>query len=81
MASLELAKSGITTALRLKQAGARVVVLEAAEVASGVTGCTTAKVSALQATMLSTIRSRHDAETVALYAQALMMTNEFLFVD
>src|SRR3954452_354453 len=40
--------AGLTAALLLKQSGLRVAVLEARRVASGVTGCTTAKVSALQ---------------------------------
>ena len=35
-----------------------------------VTGCTTAKVSALQATLYSTIGNRHGDETAAAYAQA-----------
>ena len=48
--------AGLTTALLLKRDGVRVAVLEAARVGSGVTGCTTAKVSALQSTIYSTIR-------------------------
>ena len=39
-------------------------------VGSGVTGCTTAKVTALQATVLSQIRRRHGAEAAAAYAEA-----------
>jgi glycine/D-amino acid oxidase-like deaminating enzyme/nitrite reductase/ring-hydroxylating ferredoxin subunit len=62
--------AGITTALRLQRSGARVVVLEAARVGSGVTGNTSAKVSALQATTLSTIRSRHGREAAEVYAAA-----------
>ncbi len=62
--------AGLTVALRLKRAGARVAVLEAREVASGVTGCTSAKVTALQSTITSTIVKHHDAETAAVYAQA-----------
>jgi len=62
--------AGVTTALRLQRAGARVAVLEAHRVASGVTGCTTAKVTALQSTLLSTIRSRHGADAAATYAAA-----------
>lgn len=61
--------AGMTIALRLKRAGARVAVLEAARVASGVTGCTSAKVTALQSTILSTITRSHDHETAALYAK------------
>jgi glycine/D-amino acid oxidase-like deaminating enzyme/nitrite reductase/ring-hydroxylating ferredoxin subunit len=62
--------AGLTAALLLKRGGARVVVLEAARVGTGVTGCTTAKVSALQATMYSAIQSRHGKEAGAIYAQA-----------
>src|SRR5919197_120518 len=62
--------AGLTVALLLKREGARVAVLEAAGVGTGVTGCTTAKVSALQATLYSTIRGRHGDEAAAVYAQA-----------
>lgn len=62
--------AGLTVALRLKREGVRVAVLEARQVGSGVTGCTSAKVTALQSTMLSTIRSRHGDETAAVYAAA-----------
>src|SRR5215216_5695142 len=62
--------AGITTALLLKRAGARVAVIEAVTVASGVTGATTAKVTALQSTVLSSIRSRHGDDAAGVYAQA-----------
>jgi glycine/D-amino acid oxidase-like deaminating enzyme/nitrite reductase/ring-hydroxylating ferredoxin subunit len=62
--------AGITTALLLKQGGARVAVIEAATVASGVTGATTAKVTALQSTVLSAIRSRHGDDATSVYAEA-----------
>jgi len=62
--------TGITTALLLKRAGARVAVIEAVTVGSGVTGATTAKVTALQSTVLSTIRSRHGDDAAGVYAQA-----------
>jgi glycine/D-amino acid oxidase-like deaminating enzyme len=62
--------AGLTTALLLKRNGARVAVLEAARLGQGVTGCTTAKVTALQQTLLSSIRSRHGAGGAAAYAQA-----------
>jgi glycine/D-amino acid oxidase-like deaminating enzyme/nitrite reductase/ring-hydroxylating ferredoxin subunit len=60
--------AGITTALLLKQQGARVAVVEARDVGSGATGCSTAKVTALQSTMLTTIRRRHGLETATAYA-------------
>src|SRR5215218_9035317 len=61
--------AGLTTALMLTRQGARVVVIEAHRVGSGVTGCTTAKVSALQATIYSTIRSRNGQDAAAAYAE------------
>jgi glycine/D-amino acid oxidase-like deaminating enzyme/nitrite reductase/ring-hydroxylating ferredoxin subunit len=62
--------TGLTTALLLKRDGAKVVVLEARRVGSGVTGCTTAKVSALQQTVYSQLRRRHGADAAATYAEA-----------
>ncbi len=62
--------AGVTTALHLQSAGADVVLLEAAELGSGVTGNSTAKVTALQSTLLSTIASHHDEETAGVYAAA-----------
>lgn len=62
--------AGVTAALLLKRAGSRVAVLEAARTARGVTGCTTAKVSALQATMYSTIVARHGQAAARAYAAA-----------
>jgi glycine/D-amino acid oxidase-like deaminating enzyme/nitrite reductase/ring-hydroxylating ferredoxin subunit len=64
--------AGLTAALLLKRDGASVAVLEAARVGSGVTGCTTAKVSALQATIYSTIRRRNGDQAAASYAGASM---------
>ncbi|MGQ0574836.1 MAG: FAD-dependent oxidoreductase [Pseudonocardia sp.] len=57
--------AGLTTALLLKRRGARVAVVEAARVGSGATGNNTAKVTALQSTVLSTI-SRVRGDDVAL---------------
>lgn len=62
--------AGVTTAIRLQREGVRVVLLEGASVGSGVTGNTSAKVSALQGTLLSTIVSRHGAEVGQVYAAA-----------
>jgi glycine/D-amino acid oxidase-like deaminating enzyme/nitrite reductase/ring-hydroxylating ferredoxin subunit len=62
--------AGITTALLLKRDGARVAVVEAARIAGGVTGCNTAKVSALQQTIYSTVRSLHGEEGASVYAEA-----------
>jgi glycine/D-amino acid oxidase-like deaminating enzyme/nitrite reductase/ring-hydroxylating ferredoxin subunit len=62
--------AGLTTALRLARAGARVVVLEADRVGHAVSGNNTAKVSALQATVYSELSRRHGAEVAAGYARA-----------
>ncbi len=70
--------TGLTTALLLKREGARVAVLEAARVGSGVTGCNTGKVTALQSTILSTIRSRHGPEKAKVYAEASLAAVELV---
>jgi glycine/D-amino acid oxidase-like deaminating enzyme/nitrite reductase/ring-hydroxylating ferredoxin subunit len=62
--------AGLSAAALVKREGARVAVIEAGRVGTGVTGCTTAKVSALQATIYSTIASRHGDEKAAVYAEA-----------
>lgn len=62
--------AGLTTALLLKREGARVAVLEALEVGAGVTGCTTAKVTALQQAYYQSLRSRHGSEGIRIYADA-----------
>jgi glycine/D-amino acid oxidase-like deaminating enzyme/nitrite reductase/ring-hydroxylating ferredoxin subunit len=64
--------AGLTTALLLRREGLRVAVLEAVRVGSGVTGCTTAKVSALQSTLYTTIRKRHGDAAASVYAVASM---------
>jgi glycine/D-amino acid oxidase-like deaminating enzyme/nitrite reductase/ring-hydroxylating ferredoxin subunit len=64
--------TGMTTALLLKQAGLRVAVLEAGRVAAGVSGNNTAKVTALQSTMYSTIIGRHGESAAVDYAAASM---------
>ena len=70
--------AGLTTALLLKRDGARVAVIEAERVGHGVTGCTTAKVSALQQTVLSTVRRHHGEAGAADYAQASLAGVELL---
>jgi len=62
--------AGLTAALLLKREGARVAVIEARRVGSGVTGATTAKVSALQSTIYSTILSRKGEDQARVYATA-----------
>jgi glycine/D-amino acid oxidase-like deaminating enzyme len=62
--------TGVTTALLLKREGRRVAVLERGAVGGGATGLTTAKVSALQQTKYSQIRSIHGERGAAAYAAA-----------
>jgi glycine/D-amino acid oxidase-like deaminating enzyme/nitrite reductase/ring-hydroxylating ferredoxin subunit len=62
--------AGLTTALLLKRAGLHVCVIEANRVGRGVTGTTTAKVSALQSTVYSTIADRHGPRLASAYAEA-----------
>jgi monoamine oxidase len=62
--------AGVTTALRLQREGVNVVLLEAVAIGSGVTGNTSAKVSALQGTTVSTIVSRHGTEAGEVDAAA-----------
>ena len=62
--------TGLTTALLLARAGKRVVVVEARHLGFGTTGRSTAKVSVLQGTRLSTIATRQSPEVVRKYVQA-----------
>jgi glycine/D-amino acid oxidase-like deaminating enzyme/nitrite reductase/ring-hydroxylating ferredoxin subunit len=61
---------GVTTALLLKEAGARVVLLEAGRIGRGVTGHTTAKVSSQHGMVYSRLASRFGAEAAATYGAA-----------
>ncbi|HEV2773507.1 MAG TPA: FAD-dependent oxidoreductase [Thermoleophilaceae bacterium] len=70
--------TGLTTALLLKREGARVAVLEATGVGTGATGCNTGKVTALQSTILSTIRSTHGEEKAKVYADASLAAVELV---
>jgi glycine/D-amino acid oxidase-like deaminating enzyme/nitrite reductase/ring-hydroxylating ferredoxin subunit len=60
--------TGLTTALLLKRRGARVAVVEAGRVGAGVSGNNTAKVTALQSTVLTSIGSTRGAEVADEYA-------------
>lgn len=62
--------AGLTTALLLTRRGADVVLIEAERVGGGVSGNNTAKVTALQSTMYSTLQRLHGASTAAGYAAA-----------
>ena len=62
--------TGLTTALLLARAGRSVVVLEAGTVGSGTTGRSTAKISCLQGSRLSTIAGKHASSVVQHYVTA-----------
>ncbi len=59
--------TGLTTAVLLARAGHRVAVLEARTTGAVTTGNTTAKLSLLQGTTVSTIVKHHDAELARAY--------------
>ncbi|MFD4987714.1 FAD-dependent oxidoreductase [Streptomyces sp. NPDC058374] len=62
--------AGLSAAWELSRAGRSVAVLEADRVASGVTGYTTAKVSALHSRVYDPLRRAHGAEAARLYADS-----------
>ena len=62
--------TGLTAALLLQRGGARVVLLEAGRVCSGVTAYTTGKVSTLHGLTYGTIREKHGLATARAYAEA-----------
>jgi glycine/D-amino acid oxidase-like deaminating enzyme len=62
--------TGLTTALLLARAGRSVVVLEAGTVGFGTTGRSTAKISCLQGSRLSTISHKHASSVVEHYVEA-----------
>jgi glycine/D-amino acid oxidase-like deaminating enzyme/nitrite reductase/ring-hydroxylating ferredoxin subunit len=62
--------TGLTTALLLKRRGLDVAVVEADRVGTGVSGNNTAKVTALQSTLYSSIVQRHGETGAADYAAA-----------
>lgn len=62
--------TGVTTALLLGRAGRSVLLVEADHVGVGTTGRTTAKISLLQGTQLSTIARKHSAAVAATYVEA-----------
>lgn len=60
---------GLSAAIELQKSGAEVVVLEGRSVGAGVSGNTTAKLSALQGVTYDSMASSHGEETAAAYAQ------------
>src|SRR4051794_2850872 len=62
--------AGLCTAWELTEAGRRVAVVEADRIAAGVTGYTTAKLSALHTLVYAKIRSSFGPDAARLYAQS-----------
>lgn len=62
--------TGLTTALLLARGGCSVAVVEARGVGAATTGASTAKVTVLQGTRLSTIVRHHSREVAAAYLEA-----------
>ncbi|MDP3969527.1 MAG: FAD-dependent oxidoreductase [Nocardioides sp.] len=61
--------TGLTTALLLARRGMDVAVVEGRTLGSGTTGRSSAKVSLLQGTRLSTLRQRHPVDRVRAYVE------------
>jgi glycine/D-amino acid oxidase-like deaminating enzyme/nitrite reductase/ring-hydroxylating ferredoxin subunit len=61
---------GLTAALELQRQGADVVLIEARQIASGVSGNTTAKLSSLHGMTYDSIASAHGEESARVYAAA-----------
>jgi glycine/D-amino acid oxidase-like deaminating enzyme/nitrite reductase/ring-hydroxylating ferredoxin subunit len=62
--------AGLSAAYELAEAGVRVVLLEADRIAAGVTGYTTAKLSALHTLIYSDIRKTHGTDHARWYARS-----------
>src|SRR5688500_983100 len=62
--------AGLCTAWELVGAGRRVAVFDAGRIAAGVTGHTTAKLSALHSLLYADVRKRHGAAAADLYARS-----------
>ncbi|GAA0485687.1 iron-sulfur-binding protein [Paractinoplanes deccanensis] len=62
--------AGLCTAWELTEAGRRVVLVEADRIAAGVTGYTTAKLSALHTLVYDQVRRSFGAEAARLYAES-----------
>ncbi|MGX1886665.1 FAD-dependent oxidoreductase [Streptomyces sp. NPDC055287] len=60
--------AGLFTAWELVRAGLDVVLLEADRIAAGVTGCTTAKLTALHGLAYARLEASHGADNAGLYA-------------
>ena len=69
---------GLTAADLLRKAGLTVGVIDAHGIATGVSGHTTAKVSAGQGTQYSSLLSKYDEDTVRAYAASNMAALEYM---
>jgi glycine/D-amino acid oxidase-like deaminating enzyme/nitrite reductase/ring-hydroxylating ferredoxin subunit len=70
--------TGLVTALLLVRAGLSVAVVEGRRIGSGTTGNTTAKISLLQGTRLSTLATKNPLKTVRAYVDANREGKEWL---
>lgn len=70
--------TGLSLAVMLAQAGARVSVLEARTVGAATTGNTTGKLSLLQGDVYSQLREHTDDDTVRAYAEAQRVAQSWL---
>jgi glycine/D-amino acid oxidase-like deaminating enzyme len=70
--------AGITTAYLLKRAGHTVALIEARRLLDGVTGRTTAKVSAQHGLIYAELRDRFDLETAAAYGAGQIAALDWL---
>jgi glycine/D-amino acid oxidase-like deaminating enzyme/nitrite reductase/ring-hydroxylating ferredoxin subunit len=61
---------GVTAALALVEAGARVVLIDAGRLGRGVTGHTTGKISSQHGLIYAQLRSKHGAEAARVYGEA-----------
>lgn len=70
--------TGLVTALLLARAGLSIAVVEGRRIGSGTTGNTTAKISLLQGTRLSTLARKNPMRTVRAYVEANLEGKEWL---
>lgn len=70
VAVLGAGMAGLQTALLCQRAGLEVAVIDAAKIASGVSGHTTAKITALQEPIYAQLIDDHGADTARAYAEA-----------
>ena len=69
---------GLTAATLLKEGGCRVALVDMHRVAAGVTGYTTAKVTALHGLIYDQVRSKHGADGARAYAHANQSALEWI---